>query len=392
MHSQWPVYAEDERSAVARVLESGLVNYWTGGEGRLFEAEFARYVGVGHGVALANGTLALEAALRAVRIGAGDEVIVPARTFFATVTAVVAVGARPVFADVSRHSGLLTAETLEAACTPRTRGAIAVHLAGWPCDMDAIRSITDARDVLLIEDCAQAHGARWKGRHVGSYGDAAAFSFCTDKIISAGGEGGMLLTNDPSISRAAWEYKDHGRDWGLVGQAAGQPPYTFKWICAGFGSNWRLTEMQSALARVQLSKLDGWVAQRQQNAEALEAGLAQIPGLRVTPCDADEFNSRYKYYAYVEPEQLQQGWDRQRVLHEVNGRGVPCFQGICPETYLEEAVTRAGFAPAQRLPCARELGETSMMFQVDPTLDTSDMQMAIDVVREVMASATGIPA
>lgn len=385
--TRWPQFAEDERAAVQRVLESGRVNYWTGEEGRAFESEFASYVGASHGVACANGTVALELGLRALGIGPGDDVVVPARTFIATASAVVAVGARPVVADVDRVSGVITAQTVRSALTPATRAVIPVHVGGWPCDMDGIMALAHERGVFVIEDCAQAHGARWRGRHVGTFGHVGAFSFCQDKIMTTAGEGGMLITSDEALWRRAWEYKDHGRSVDALERARVTGGHEFKWTVSGFGTNWRMTEVQAAVGRTQLGKLDEWVAARRRNAAVLDEALGAAPGLRVVTPAPGADHSYYKYYAYLEPGALAEGWTRARVLDEVNARGVVCLGGVCPEISREEAFAAAGLRPEHPVPVARELGETSLMLLVDPTHSVGDMQRAAEVVTEVLRAA-----
>lgn len=389
MRSGWPVFAEEERAAAMAVLESGRVNYWTGTEGRAFEEEFASYVGTKHAVALANGTVALELALHALGIGPGDDVIVPARTFIGTATAVVARGARPVVADVDRESGNVTAETIAEALTPATRAVIPVHVGGWPCDMHSIMALADKRGLFVVEDCAQAHGARWDRRHVGTFGHVGAFSFCQDKIMTTAGEGGMLVTDDDELYRRAWEYKDHGRSIEAMERARLLGGHEFKQVVGSFGTNWRMTEVQAAVGLVQLGKLDGWVEARRHNAAVLEEQLAGVPGLRVVRPPQEAHHAYYKYYAYVEPAALASGWTRGRVLDEVSARGVVCLQGVSPEIYLERAFVDAGLAPAERLPVVRELGETSIMLLLDPTLGTADMERSAEVVSDVMMAATG---
>ncbi|MDP2400348.1 MAG: DegT/DnrJ/EryC1/StrS aminotransferase family protein, partial [Actinomycetota bacterium] len=288
-----------------------------------------------------------------------------------------------------RDSGNVTAGTLRDALTPATRALIVVHLGGWPCDMDAVMALAAEHGLVVIEDCAQAHGARWRGRHVGSIGHVGAFSFCQDKIMTTAGEGGMLVTSDPALWQRAWEYKDHGRsiELGEAAEAAGG--YEFKYVQGSFGTNWRMSEVQSAVGRVQLGKLDEWVAARRRNAAVLDGALAEVPGLRVVLPGEGVEHAYYKYYAYVRPEALGSGWTRDRILGEVNARGVPVLQGACPEIYLQPAFVDAGLAPAERLPVARELGETSLMLQVDQTLSEDDMLEAASVIAEVMRAATG---
>jgi dTDP-4-amino-4,6-dideoxygalactose transaminase len=287
--SSWPRFDEDEIAAAERVLRSGRTNYWTGTECKGFEEEFAAYHGVEHAVALANGTLALELALRILGVGPGDEVIVTPRSFFASASCVMQVGARPVFADVDRDSQNISAKSIKEKITAKTRAILPVHLAGWPCDMPAIMDLATEHGLVVVEDCAQAHGARINGKPVGSFGDAAAFSFCQDKIMSTAGEGGMLLTKESGAWQKAWEFRDHGKSLSRV--FADDHPIGFRWLHESFGSNWRLTEIQGAIGRIQLKKLDGWVESRRLNAAHLRDGLSSIPLLRIaetkkarTPC------------------------------------------------------------------------------------------------------------
>ena len=380
----WPYSAEDEIEAAAAVLRSGKINYWTGNEGRQFEREFAQFVGYKHAIAIANGSLALELALKVLGVGPGDEVITASRTFIASASCAIAVGATPVIADVDRNSQNVTAESIRAKLTPRTKAIIAVHLAGWPCDMAPILQLAREHNVYVIEDCAQAHGAIYKGRQVGSMGDAAAFSFCQDKIMTTGGEGGMLTTNSERVWDRAWSYKDHGKSYDAVYNR--QHPPGFRWLHESFGTNYRLTEMQSAIGRVQLGKLTRWVATRRKHAATLHARLASLPALRI-PVPGPEFgHSYYKFYAFVRPEKLRKGWDRDRIMNAIVADGVPCYVGSCSEIYLERAFQT--HYPQARLPVARELGETSLMFLVHPTLSDTEIERASDTILKVMREAS----
>jgi hypothetical protein len=381
----WPVFEEDEIRAVSEVLASGRVNYWTGEACRHFEEEFAAFTGTRHAIALANGTLALELALHALGIGAGDEVIVPARTFIASASCAVARGAVPVVADVDPVSQNLTADSVRAALSPRTRAIIAVHLAGWPCDMDPIMALARERGIKVIEDCAQAHGATYKGRPVGSLGDCAAFSFCQDKIMTTGGEGGMLVTDDTLLWKKAWAYKDHGKSHDAVFNRSHPPG--FRWLHESFGSNFRMTEMQAAIGRLQLGKLPQWRAARQRNAGILERELANVPVLRLTPPPSTIGHAYYRYYAFLEPAQLKPEWNPLRIIEAVNAEGIPCFPGSCSEIYREKAFIDAGLGPAQRLQMAKKLGETSLAFLVHPTLNADDMHDTAAAVIKVLRVA-----
>jgi len=381
----WPHYADDEIEAAASVLRSGRVNYWTGEHGRRFEREFADHCGTRHAVALANGTVALELALYALGIGEGDDVIVTPRSFIASASCAVLRGARPVFADVERDSQNITAETIETALTPNTRAIIAVHHAGWPCEMAAIRDLAQSHGLRIIEDCAQAHGATYQSRPVGAWGDAGAFSFCQDKIISTGGEGGMLVTNDETLWKTAWAYKDHGKDYDAVhAEREGQG---FRWLHHSFGTNWRMTEVQAVIGRLQLAKLPDWTARRRHHAEFLANAFEVVSGLRVTRPPEHIGHAYYKYYVFLHPEALRTSWSRDRIVAEINARGVPCFTGSCPEIYLEKAFASIDARPAQRLPVALELGATSLMFQVHPTLSDAEIERTAQVVADVVGEA-----
>lgn len=383
--SPWPSFTEEEADAVRAVLLSNRVNYWTGQECRKFEQEFADWSGCAHAIALANGTVALDVALRALGIGPGDEVVVTPRTFFASASSIVNAGAVPVFAEVDRDSQNITAESICAVLTPRTRALLCVHLAGWPCDLQPIMALAEAQGLFVIEDCAQAHGARYRGRPVGSIGHVGTWSFCQDKIISTGGEGGMVTTNDRTLWSKMWSLKDHGKSWEAV-HARRHPP-GFRWLHESFGGNGRMTEIQAALGRIQLRRMPGWHARRLANAERIWSCARRLPGLRVPKLPADIEHAAYKCYLFVEPQRLKSGWDRERILDEVVARGVPCFSGSCAELYLERAFEGTGWRPAGRLPVARELGETSLMFLIHPTLSTAEIDQTCAVLTAVMNQA-----
>ena len=381
----WPEFSASELAAASAVLRSGKVNYWTGEEGVQFEKEFAAYTGCRYAIAVSNGTMALEAALKAMGIGPGDEVVTPSRTFIASASAAVMCGATPVMADVDRESQNLTAASIQRVLSPRTRAIVAVHLAGWPCDMDPILELAREHKLKVLEDCAQAHGAAYKGRKVGSMGDAGAFSFCQDKIMSTGGEGGMITTSDPALFKAAWSYKDHGKSYDAMNPRTSLTE--FRCVHDSFGTNGRMTEMQAAIGRVQLRELDNRVAARRANASALTQEISGVAGLRLTVPPPEVDHAYYKYYAFLQPQHLRDDWNRDRVVAALRAEGIPCFSGSCSEIYLEKAFSLAA-RPRERLPIAPELGETSLMFLVHPTLVHSDMLDTGHAIRKVLNAAT----
>ncbi|MDX8410926.1 MAG: DegT/DnrJ/EryC1/StrS family aminotransferase [Mariprofundaceae bacterium] len=383
----WPQFAEDEISAVCDVLRSGKANYWTGDQCRLFESEFSTYIGMPHAISLANGTLALELALHALGIGPGDEVIVPARTFIATASAVVMRGAVPVVVDVDRDAQGISADAIRKAITSRTRAVIVVHLGGWPCAMGELMALATKHGLKVIEDCAQALGAVYGGQLVGSFGDAAAFSFCQDKIMSTGGEGGMLLLRDEAAWRRAWAFKDHGKSYDAVHHQTHPPGH--RWYCHSFGTNWRLTEMQAAIGRRQLAKLPEWLNIRRSHAAILQKRLSGLAGLRVPTPSEHVRPAYYRFYAFVQPERLRRGWNRDRIVEEITSRGAPCFQGSCGEIYREKAFASAGLQPPERLAVARELHEQSLASLVHPTLSAESIKETARTAEQVMLEATG---
>ncbi|MFT5120858.1 MAG: dTDP-4-amino-4,6-dideoxygalactose transaminase [Psychrobacter glaciei] len=392
--SPWPSFTQLEADAVSQVLLSNKVNYWTGQEGRQFEREFAEWADSEYAIAMGNGTLALDVALQALGIGAGDEVIVTPRTFIASISSVVNAGATPIFADVDAATGNITPETIRAVLTEQTKAIVCVHLAGWPCDMDSIMALADERNLYVIEDCAQAHGAKYKGRSVGSIGHIGAWSFCQDKIMTTGGEGGMVTTNDESLWRKMWAYKDHGKSYAAVYETEHPPGY--RWLHESFGTNWRMTEMQAVIGRIQLERMSDWTAKRTDNAQAILAACAKwqskgylsVPRLEESLDFVDCTHAYYKLYVYVQPEYLPDDWSRDRIIEEIANQGVPCFSGSASEVYLEKAFDGTGLRPESRLPMAKQLGETSVMFLVHPTLTTAEIEQTVQAIDRVFGSMT----
>lgn len=390
----WPNFTQQEADAVSRVLLSNKVNYWTGQECREFEKEFAAWAGTDYAVALANGTLALDVALQAMGIGEGDEVIVTPRSFIASVSTVVNAGAMPVFADVEADTGNISARTIAPHITDKTKAIICVHLAGWPCDMDEIMALAKQHNLWVIEDCAQAHGAKYKGKPVGSIGHVGAWSFCQDKIMTTGGEGGMVTTNDKALWQKMWEYKDHGKNYDSIYHK--QHPPGFRWLHDSFGTNWRMMEMQAVIGRIQLKKMAEWTKIRTQNAKILRDALTQFAGeqpfLRIPDIEfhqvmgGDSVHAYYKYYVYVRPENLPENINRDSILNALNEKKIPCFSGSCSEIYLEKAFDNHPSRPNARLTVAKELGETSLMFLIHPTLTTNEMQTIATTTVDVLTT------
>ena len=384
--SPWPSFTQEEADAVSRVILSNKVNYWTGTEGREFEKEFAAWADSKYAIALGNGTLALDLALKALIIGAGDEVITTPRTFLASASSIVTAGATPVFADVDLNSQAITAESIKSVLTTKTKAVIVVHLAGMPAEMDEIMALSKEHGFYVIEDCAQAHGAKYKGRSVGSIGHIGAWSFCQDKIMTTGGEGGMVTTNSKELWSTMWSYKDHGKSFDAIYNR--EHPPGFRWLHESFGTNWRMTEMQAAIGRIQLKRMAKWTAIRQAYSKLLDSAAESFECVRLVKVPEHIEHARYKHYIFLKPECLANDWNRDRIVNEITERGVPCFQGSCSEVYLEKAFDNTPWRPKKRLPNAVELGETALMFLVHPTLSKKEIQLTAKAIKEVLENAS----
>lgn len=383
--SPWPSFTKEEAEKVSQVLLSNKVNYWTGQEGREFEKEFATWADCEYAIALGNGTLALDIALKAFSIGEGDEVITTSRTFLASASSIVTAGANPIFADVDLNSQNITAESIEAVLTERTKAVIVVHLAGMPAEMDLIMALSEKHGFKVIEDCAQAHGAKYKGRSVGTIGHIGAWSFCQDKIMTTGGEGGMVTTNDKELWSFMWSYKDHGKSFDAIYNR--EHPAGFRWLHESFGTNWRMIEIQAAIGRIQLSRMKEWTNKRQLNGKAIDNAVSDLNVVRTVQVPDYIEHAEYKHYLFVQPENLKEGWTRDSIIDAILEQGVPVYQGSCSEVYLEKAFDNTPWRPKERLKNAVVLGETSLMFLVHPTLLDSEIEKTCSVIRSVLLEA-----
>lgn len=390
--SPWPSFTEEEASAVRDVILSNKVNYWTGQECRQFENEFANFANSKYAVAVSNGTLALDLALKTLNLQSDDEVIVTPRTFLASVSCVVTAGAIPIFADVDLNSQNISATTIKPLITNKTKAIIVVHLAGAPADMDGIMKLAKEYNLFVIEDCAQAHGAKYKGRSVGSIGHVGAWSFCQDKIMTTGGEGGMVTTNSKDLWKEMWAYKDHGKDYDSIYHK--EHPPGFRWLHNSFGTNWRMTEVQAAIGRIQLKKMHDWNKKRVHYANMIWNACKKFQTLRVPTLTCENciytndnvgkcIHAAYKCYVFVKTANLPKDWNRDRIMNTIVAKGVPCFSGSCSEVYLEKAFDNTTYRPVERLENAKELGESSLMFLVHPTLKMEEIQLTCQVIEEV---------
>lgn len=384
--SSWPEFDNDQINAVIKVLNSGKVNSWTGTETKTFEDEYSRWSSSKYSIALANGSLALSSAYLACGIKKDDEVITSPRTFLATASSIALLRAIPIFADVDIDSGNITAQTIEPLINKKTKAISIVHLGGWPADMISICDLAKSYNLKVIEDCAQAHGASINGKMIGSFGDIGCWSFCQDKIISTGGEGGMITTSSSDLWELIWSFKDHGKSINTINEP--NKTALFKYVHDRLGSNFRLTEMQSAIGRIQLKKLKNWTKIRDSNAKILINELSDCSFLRIPIPEHSYQHAWYKLHSYVNPNFLLDSWSRDRIINELREAGYPAFQGSCSEIYLEKCFLDKGLNPKERLKNAKTLGETSIMFLVDQTISTEKMTKYAEAIKNIIKKAS----
>ncbi len=386
----WPHYSEDEISAVQEVLKSGAVNYWTGEISKNFEKNFANFSNCKYAISLANGSLALSCAYLAIGIKEGDEIITTPRSFVATASSASLLGGKIVFADVDRDSGNLTTESIERAITKKTKAIVVVHLAGWPADMINISKLAKAYNIALVEDCSQAHGAEINSNEeifpVGQFGDINTWSFCQDKIISTGGEGGMLTTNNKNFFNKIWSFKDHGKCRNKI--LNNKNSFEYRYIHDNLGSNFRLTEMQSAIGLIQLKKLKKWRRIRSNNAMQILNQLKDINLIKV-PCPGKNLvHAWYKLNCFLNNEYLKDNWNREKIIKAIRSFGYPASQGTCSELYLEKCFKGNFHNKDNRLPIAAELGATNLTFLVHPTINKESMKIYASVIKKVLIEAS----
>lgn len=376
----WPAHDDAERENLLEVLESG--RWWStqGTTVHEFERQWGELHGTGPAVAVTNGSHALDLALLANGVGQGDEVIVPAWTFVATAAAVLMVNAIPVLVDVDPGTGCIDPEAVESAITPRTRAVIAVHIAGHPADMDRLTALCAGHDLVLIEDCAHAHGSRFHGRMVGTFGDAGTYSFQASKLMTSG-EGGAIVATDPDVAARARSFGDCGRRPG-------------EWFYSHYvlGGNYRMTEWQGAVLLAQLTRFDEQAQRRDVNATLLNTELAKIPGVhpqvRDPRCDRQ---GNYCYIVRIDPVEF--GAERETVRLALAAEGIPLTMAYPPIHQLDVFVDPDGFAPlvrdraglpdyrSQSHPVAERLAATTLWFTTSVLMGSRDD--ALDVVRAV---------
>ena len=388
------MYTKKQIQLVSKVLKTNKTNYWTGNECRNFEKEFSNYHGVKYSLAVSNGSVALELALKSLGLKNNDQVIVTPRSFIISASCVLNLGFKPVFADVD-DNGNLSIEGIKKVYNKNIKAIVVVHLNGLSCDLDPILKFTKKNKLFLIEDCAQAHGAFYKGKKVGSFGNISTWSFCQDKIISTGGEGGMITTNNKNLFLKIWSMKDHGKNYNSVFYKKHKTG--FKWLHDHLGSNYRMTEMQAAIGRVQLRSLDKLVKKRNSIANLYlnelknyyqKYEILKKPDFRCETCplkkNAKKCNkcthSFYRLNLFINKKKINQI----KLIEQFNKNKIECGVGSCPEIYQEKIFKKLKLYPRKRLQNAKLLGETSIMFPINPNKSLTKIKAEINSIKKVL--------
>lgn len=375
---QWPIINNKMINSVVNILKSGNLNQWNNGAVLEFEKKFANYIGSNYSIAVFNGTIALELCIKTLGLENGDEVIVTPRTFIASASCCAWCGIKPVFVDVDKNSQNITLETIKSGISNKTKAIILVHLAGWPCDLEDICKYCKENGIYVIEDCAQAHGAKYNNKSVGTWGDINAWSFCQDKIITTGGEGGMITTNNKQLYELAWSLKDHGKDYNTTLNKQHKPG--FRWLHTNIGTNWRMMPIQAVIGIHALDELNNWVEHRRKIANIYNENLKNIDGIRLTIPNKNIFHSYYKYYFFIEPHKFK--ISRDNIINLINKENIFCQVGSCGEIYKEIALN--DYKPKHNLVTTQSLFDTAIMLKCDPSISEEYSLICITKIKEIL--------
>ena len=394
MNLSYPYFNQNTQRRVQKVLKSGRVNYWTGNECKDFEKEFSNYHKVKHSLTVSNGSVALEISLQALNLKKRDSVIVTPRSFIMSASCVLNLGLKPIFADVD-DNGNMSIEGIKKVYNKSVKAIIVVHLNGLVCDLDPILNFVKKKKLFLIEDCSQAHGAVYKGKKVGSFGHISTWSFCQDKIMSTGGEGGMISTNNTKLWLKLWSLKDHGKNYKSVFNK--KHNNQFKWLHDDLGSNYRMTEMQAVIGREQLKSLDKQIKRRNLIANLYLNGLKdyylkfdilkkprfkyQTYHLKKNSKKNNQyFHAFYRLNLFINRNKINQ----KKLIEQLNKSKINCGVGSCPEIYREKIFKKLKFYPKKRLSNAKLLGETSLMFQINPYKSSTKVKLEINTIKKIL--------
>ena len=395
MKLDYPNYNKYTLKTVRKVLNSGKVNYWTGNECKNFENEFSKYHKVKHSITVSNGSVALEIALKALNLKNKDSVIVSPRSFIISASCVLNLGLKPIFADVD-YNGNLNIEGIKKVYNKQVKAIIIVHLNGLACDLDPILKFVKKNNIYLIEDCSQAHGAIYKGNKVGSFGDISTLSFCQDKIISTGGEGGMISTDKKKLWLKCWSLKDHGKNYNKKFNKKNKN--IFNWLHDDLGSNYRMTEIQATIGRYQLKNLDNQIKRRNKVAMFYLRHLKDYfskykiikkPNFKCESCPLLHKteacnNCRHAFYRLNLFFENNIKINQTKIIRELLKFKVNCGVGPCPEIYREKVFKKLNHKPKKRLKNAKILGEKSLVFPINPFKSFLKLKRELNIIKKVL--------
>jgi dTDP-4-amino-4,6-dideoxygalactose transaminase len=390
----YPNFNRNTLKRVQEVLKSGRVNYWTGNECKKFEKEFSNYVGNKYAIALSNGSVALEIALKALQLKKCDEIIVSPRSFIISASCVLNLGLKPIFADVD-DNGNLNIEEIKKVYNKNVKALIIVHLNGLSCDLDPILNFVKKNKIFLIEDCSQAHGAIYKGKKVGSFGHISTWSFCQDKIISTGGEGGMISTNNKKLWLKLWSLKEHGKNYNKVFHKKHKTG--FRWLHDEIGSNYRMIELQAAIGREQLKSLDKQIKKRNFIANFYlkkfsdyyqKYNMLRKPDFKCQSCPVKQNSKKcnkcvhafYRLNLFINKNKIEQI----KFIELLNKKKINCNVGSCPEIYREKIFSKLNLYQKKRLTNAKLLGKTSIVFPINPNRDLTKIKSEINSIKKIL--------
>ena len=388
------MYSSKQLSKVVSVLKRNKTNYWTGSECKKFEKEFSDFHNINYSIAVSNGSVALEIALKSLNLKNNDSVIVSPRSFIISASCTLNLGLNPIFADIDQN-GNLDIDSIKKVYNSSVKAIILVHLNGLPCDMDPIMNFVKKQNIILIEDCSQAHGAIYKNKMIGSFGNISTWSFCQDKIISTGGEGGMISTNSKNLYLKMWSLKDHGKNFNKVFKK--KYKQGFKWLHDDLGSNYRMTEIQAAIGREQLKSLKKQIKKRNFIANLYLNSLKDYyrkfnliiePNFKCKTCPIKNKkkmcnqckHSFYRLNFFLNINKIK----RDQLICQLNNQKINCGVGSCPEIYREKVFKKYNHAPKNRLQNAKFLGEKSITFPINPYKLISKIKLEINLIKKTL--------
>ena len=373
--SKWPNYDSKIINKIINILKSGRTNYLIGKEGSKFEKNFSKFYNIKYTNVVANASLGLELSLLSLNLKKGDEVIVTPRSYHSSVSSIIRAGLTPIFADIDRYSMNICPKSIEKNISKKTKAIICVHLYGMPCDMKKINKLCTKFKLKVIEDCSQAHGTKISKKYVGSFGDISVFSFCQDKIISTGGEGGMIATNNKKLHNKIWSLKEIGKNktkYHKVDNSSNNFPYLHDSI----GTNARITEIQSCIGNYQLNKLKNYIRRRNLNAMIYYEKLKKCKYLIIPKFSSNITHSYYRYTVIINDKLIK----RSLLMKNLKMEGVECNVGGCPTIYDEKYFKKNFRINKNNFPNTEYLKDKTISFIVDQTVDKKEIRKVCNIL------------